>query len=124
MTFSEAIKNGMANFFNPVGRLSRSGFWWYALCIFVVSGVLGVIGGFVSGHGGMEQTWVGIIFDVLGLVLFISLFIAEIRRLHDSGKSGWNILWQLIPVIGLIYEIILLCRESEPGPNKYGVTVN
>ena len=121
MTFSEAIKNGRANFFNPSGRASRSAFWWYALCIFIVGGVLGVIGGFVSGHGGMEQTWVGIIFDVLSFILWLSLIFAEIRRLHDIDKSGWNILWQLIPLVGQIYMLILLCRESQPGPNKYGV---
>ena len=120
MGFAEAIKNGLNNFVAPYGRASRSEFWWYWLFMFIIAGVLGVIGGFVSGNGGVEQTWVGIIFDVLSLVLCISIVCAQIRRMHDIGKSGWNVCWQLIPIVGVIYVIILLCRPSESGENRYG----
>lgn len=120
MGFAEAIKKGMNNFFNPYGRASRSEFWWYWLCIFIICGVLGVIGGFVSGNGGVEQTWVGIIFDVLSAIFGASLVCAEIRRLHDIGKSGWNVCWSFIPVIGGIYVLILLARRSQPEANRYG----
>lgn len=120
MGFAEAVKVGLHNFYNPTGRASRSAFWWYALFLFIVSGVLGVIGGFVSGNGGVEQTWVGIIFDLLSAVVAISGICAEIRRLHDINKSGWNICWGLIPVIGGLYVLYLLCKPSFPNPNKYG----
>lgn len=121
MGFAEAIRKGLNNFFNPSGRASRIEFWWYWLFMIIISGVLGVIGGFVSGNGGVEQTWVGIMFDVLAAVLCVSILCAMIRRLHDIGKSGWNICWQLIPFFGSIYVIILLCRRSQPEPNEYGL---
>lgn len=120
MGFAEAVKVGLQNFYNPYGRASRSAFWWYYLFITVIGGVFGVIGGFVSGNGGVEQTWVGIIFDVLAAVVSVSLICAEIRRLHDINKSGWNLCWAFIPVLGAIYVLYLLCKPSFPNPNKYG----
>ena len=120
MGFAESIKTGLAKFFVASGRSSRSEFWWYYLFILILTSFFGVVGGFVSGHGGVEQTWVGIIFDVIGLVFGISMICAEIRRLHDSGKSGWNVWWTLIPIAGFIYVLYLLCKPSEQGPNRYG----
>ena len=120
MGFAQAVRIGLNNFFNPTGRASRSEFWWYYLFIFVIAGVLGVIGGMVSAHGGEEQTWVGIIFDVLAFLIGLSVFFASIRRLHDIGKSGWNLLWNLIPFFGGIYLLILFCKPSQPCDNEYG----
>lgn len=120
MGFSEAIRKGLSQFYSLSGRASISEFWWYYLFCIIIAGVLGVIGGFVSGHGGMEQTWVGIIFDILSFILGLSLAFCAVRRLHDIGKSGWNIFWNLIPLFGFIYLVILWCRPSQPGPNKYG----
>lgn len=119
MGFSEAIRTGLNKFFTPTGRASISEFWWYALFLYIIGGVLGWFGGRIQGSG-MEQVWLGIIFEVLSLLCTISLVCASIRRLHDTGKSGWNVLWYLLPLIGWIIEIILLCRSSQPGDNQYG----
>ena len=121
MGFVEAVKKGLNNFFNPSGRASRSEYWWYWLFGLIIAGVLGVIGGFVSGNGGREQTWVGIIFDIFSFLMSVSIICASIRRLHDIGKSGWNVLWNLIPFFGSIYLLILMIRPSEPEPNSYGL---
>ena len=42
------------------------------------------------------------------------------RRLHDIGKSGVWILVSLIPLVGWIWMLILLCKDSDPGANQYG----
>ena len=42
-----------------------------------------------------------------------------IRRLHDSGKSGWMILLGLIPFVGFIILIVFYVQPSD-GPNEYG----
>lgn len=119
MGFGQAIQSGLNNIFNPTGRASISQFWWYALFLYIIGGVLGWFGGMIEGRG-IEQVWLGIIFQVFSLICTISLWCASIRRLHDSGKSGWNSLWYLLPLIGWIIEIILLCRASQPGENQYG----
>ena len=43
-----------------------------------------------------------------------------IRRLHDTGKSGWFIFIGLIPVIGSIWLLVLMFTNSQPGENSYG----
>ncbi|MBS7347229.1 MAG: DUF805 domain-containing protein, partial [Muribaculaceae bacterium] len=48
---------------------------------------------------------------ILGLTCpFISV---SIRRLHDSGLSGWHFLWRLVPYAGSIITLILMLRESQ-----------
>ena len=42
------------------------------------------------------------------------------RRMHDTGRSGWNWLWILLPIAGPIILIVYLCQDSEVGPNQYG----
>ena len=120
MGFSEAIKVGLNKFFTPYGRASRSEFWWYALFIYIIGGVLGWFGGWTQQPGGIEQTWLGIIFEILSALLGVSLVCASIRRLHDADKSGFNVLWYLLPLIGWIIVVVMLCKPSQPGENKYG----
>jgi len=43
-----------------------------------------------------------------------------IRRLHDSGLSGWLMLINLIPFVGGFIVLVLLLRDSTPGSNEYG----
>lgn len=43
-----------------------------------------------------------------------------VRRLHDIGKSGNNILFGLIPIAGPIILLVFMCTDSEPGINRWG----
>lgn len=49
---------------------------------------------------------------------FTPLVSAAIRRLHDSGRSGWGI-W-LVPIVGSVVPLVFFCLGSESGTNKYG----
>ena len=44
----------------------------------------------------------------------------SVRRLHDIGKSGWNLLWVLLPIVGAIMLIYWCCQDSQPEENKWG----
>ena len=53
------------------------------------------------------------------LVLAIPGFSVLVRRLHDTGRSGWW--WMLsLTIIGAIPVIIWLCDEGDVRPNAYG----
>lgn len=52
-------------------------------------------------------------------VLLPSLSVA-VRRLHDTGRSGWWLFIALIPIIGAIILLVFMCLDSQPGDNKYG----
>jgi len=43
-----------------------------------------------------------------------------VRRLHDTGRSGWWLLIWLVPLIGFIVLIVFWAIEGERGPNQYG----
>jgi uncharacterized membrane protein YhaH (DUF805 family) len=43
-----------------------------------------------------------------------------VRRLHDTGRSGWWILISLVPVIGWIVLLVFMLTDSQPGSNQYG----
>jgi len=41
--------------------------------------------------------------------IFIPSLSVSVRRLHDVGKSGWTILFIIIPIIGIIWLLALFC---------------
>jgi uncharacterized membrane protein YhaH (DUF805 family) len=43
-----------------------------------------------------------------------------VRRLHDTGKSGWMLLIGLIPFVGPIILLVFYFTDGEPGANQYG----
>lgn len=63
-----------------------------------------------------------ILLTFYGLAVFIAGLAVCVRRLHDIGKSGWNYLFFLIPIVGFILYIVWFTRDSEPGANKYGIS--
>ncbi|MEU0407680.1 DUF805 domain-containing protein [Streptomyces griseorubiginosus] len=42
------------------------------------------------------------------------------RRLHDTGRSGWRMLIALIPVAGPILYLVGMTVDSTPATNEYG----
>ncbi|MGH8611865.1 MAG: DUF805 domain-containing protein, partial [Gammaproteobacteria bacterium] len=44
----------------------------------------------------------------------------SVRRLHDSGKSGWWLLIGLVPLLGAIMLLVFMVQDSVPGENQYG----
>ena len=56
---------------------------------------------------------------VLGLILFVPSLSVCVRRLHDTGRSGWWYLLILIPYVGGIALFIIFCLKSDDD-NKYG----
>jgi uncharacterized membrane protein YhaH (DUF805 family) len=55
------------------------------------------------------------------LVVFVVPTLAlVVRRLHDSGKSGWWYFMSWIPFAGGIILIVLMVLDTQPFPNQYG----
>ena len=54
------------------------------------------------------------------LAILVPQIAVGIRRLHDTGKSGWTVLWALIPILGGLYLLYLLIQPGEAGTNEYG----
>jgi uncharacterized membrane protein YhaH (DUF805 family) len=57
---------------------------------------------------------------LLALVTHWSSLMLSIKRLHDLGKSGWVLLFVLVPVAGLLLPMLLLLLPGEEHNNTYG----
>ncbi len=61
-----------------------------------------------------------ILYTIVLLGLLLPALAAQVRRLHDTDRTGWWLLISFVPLIGTIWLIILYLRASDPGPNRYG----
>jgi uncharacterized membrane protein YhaH (DUF805 family) len=66
----------------------------------------------------------GLVYMVGGVGLTLGLMVPAlaviVRRLHDTGRSGWWYLVAFIPFIGAIVVLIALATDGQPGDNQYG----
>ncbi|HEX8378547.1 MAG TPA: DUF805 domain-containing protein [Pedobacter sp.] len=104
------------------GRARRQEYWMFTLfhiIALIAATVLDSMLG-LSFKVGDESLMYGYIYLFYNLAVLIPGLAVLVRRLHDIGKSGWFALIALIPIIGAIWLIVLLCSDSNPGDNQYG----
>jgi uncharacterized membrane protein YhaH (DUF805 family) len=106
------------NYVNFSGRASRTAFWMFVLIHIIVSVILVFVDGAI---GAMDQeTGMGLLSFVYSLAVLIPGIALGVRRLHDSGKTGWLYLLVFVPVIGGLVLLVFFVLPSEPGDNQYG----
>ena len=100
------------------GRARRKEFWYFVLFNIIVSFILG----FVDGILGLadKQSGIGLLGGLYLLAVLIPSLAIEVRRLHDTNRSGWFILIAFIPIIGGFILLYFLVQDSNPSENKYG----
>jgi uncharacterized membrane protein YhaH (DUF805 family) len=109
--FGEAISQAFKNILTFNGRASRSAYWWFALFLAIVGFVLGIVGGIAG------TRVISYLVDAVIIVLSAAL---QVRRLHDSNRTGFWWFIGLIPLVGTIVLIVFDCLPGTPGPNKFG----
>jgi len=57
---------------------------------------------------------------VFVFAMLIPTIAITIRRLHDTGRSGWWYFIDCVPLIGSLWLFVLTLLDSQPGTNKYG----
>lgn len=87
------------------GKTSRRQFWMGGLCFVLLLLTLFCID---------LATGLMFVCTLVGtLALTVPFAAAAIRRLHDTGRSGWWFLIQYVPVVGPIWLLVLLCQKGE-----------
>lgn len=93
------------------GRSRRKEYWFFVLFNILASFSLGIVDAVMG---------MGLLSGVYALVVLIPGIAVSIRRLHDTGRSGWWLLIALVPVLGALALLFFMAQDSEPGPNQYG----
>lgn len=103
------------------GRVNRRAFWRFTLLDSLFLAIIAIMG-LRAAHG--DYITIG---DTVAMLLFfiyptVSLpprIAIGIRRLHDTGRSGWWTLLWLVPPAALLL-IYWLARPGESGENRFG----
>lgn len=105
------------NYANFQGRARRKAYWMFVLFNIIAIIVLGMIEGVVGlrGEGGY-----GILSGLYSLAIILPGLAVAVRRLHDTGRSGWWLLIGLVPLIGSIVLLVFFVSDGQPGSNQYG----
>jgi uncharacterized membrane protein YhaH (DUF805 family) len=117
MDIGTAVRSVLTQYATFSGRARRSEYWWFALASFLASIVTSIIDAVIGSDLGAGT---GVISLLLSLALIIPSLAVGVRRLHDTGRSGWWLLIALVPLVGFIVLIVFFCQDSQPGPNQYG----
>ena len=111
MTFGESISTCFKKYFVFQGRASKSEFWWFQLLWSASFFIMFIF----EGSEPVTYFFYGII-----VIIFIPLFTVGVRRLHDTGKSGFYYFWSLVPFIGSLIVLAFMLGDGTKGRNQYG----
>ncbi len=100
------------------GRARRKEYWFFVLFNFIITVVLVVIDGTVGTFD--PTTGVGMLTVLYSLFVLIPTLAVTVRRLHDTGRTGWWLLIGLVPLIGGIVILVFMLLDSNSGGNEYG----
>lgn len=112
MSLVDSVRSVLTNYANFSGRARRSEYWWFALALVVVFGLLAGLS--------RASALFAVVYGLAALAVFVPGLAVAVRRLHDTDKSGWFILLGLIPFVGGIILIVFYATEGTPGANRFG----
>jgi uncharacterized membrane protein YhaH (DUF805 family) len=116
MSFGTAIATFWSKYATFTGRARRSEFWFAQLFLLLVSLAVAIVfPGEGDNNSAMSNLW--------ALATLVPSLAIGARRLHDTGRSGKNLFWLLLVVVGWIILLVYLLEDSKPGTNEYGDAV-
>lgn len=114
-----AYLDSMRRYFGLKGRLSRSGYWQFIAGVIALAFV-GAMFDYGSGHRLFTLGRPGLFALLVLGAHFLPFVAASVRRIHDSGQSGWLYWLIYIPVLGWIPFLGLMLAKGSDGSNQYG----
>lgn len=107
------------------GRATRTEYWFFVLFSFIVVVIAAIVGGVlgaVISSGDPSVIFVAneIAAILVGLGLFLPSLAVTVRRLHDTGRSGWWYSITFVPLVGGIVLCVFTLLDSQNYENEYG----
>ena len=98
-------------------------FYLLNLLIGLFVGLLFVVGYIANMSQGEMDTYLMPVVYLAGLyslAVIIPGVAVAIRRLHDTDRSGWTLLWGLVPLVGGFILLYFYVSDGDQGPNRFG----
>ncbi|QFF98434.1 DUF805 domain-containing protein [Psychrobacillus glaciei] len=102
----------LKNYVGFTGRARRTEYWMFTLINTIISFILYFLGVFAD-----SVSFLPVLYE---LAIFLPALAVLIRRLHDTGRSGWWVLISFIPFVGSIIILVFTFLDSQENDNKYG----
>lgn len=108
-------------------RSNRYEYWSFTLITWVVQVILSNMAALANGvtlslgSSMMMQASLLIPLVIIGLLFAVPELSVSVRRLHDTGRSGWWFFINCVPVIGNLIFVIFMLKSGDNDENKYGV---
>lgn len=114
----DSYKKYWLNFINFSGVSGRADYWWPAIINVILGGIIIAIIQSIMGHPIVDiYNWhdegIAVINNVVVFIAWIANWAVAVRRVHDTDRSGWWVLIQLVPFIGWIWFLILMLLPSK-----------
>lgn len=100
------------------GRARRREYWRFVLNYLLCYAALLVVD-LLTGTFSFESQR-GLLGGLFLLFMFIPALAVAVRRLHDTGRSGWWLLLAVIPLVGQLVLLYFFIDEGDEGDNDYG----
>ncbi|MCX4626452.1 MULTISPECIES: DUF805 domain-containing protein [unclassified Streptomyces] len=94
------------------GRARRQEYWMFTLFNLIALIIVAVLDNAIGTYP--------LLYAIYALAVFLPGLAVGVRRLHDTGKSGWWMFIALVPLVGGIWLLVLMATEGQPQPNEYG----
>ncbi len=100
------------------GRARRKEYWFFILFNMLISMALGFVERLTGNVD--PDTGLGILSGIYAIGIMIPGMAVSVRRLHDTGRSGWWLLITFVPVLGAIIFFYFMVLDSDAEVNEYG----
>ena len=94
------------------GRAGRKEYWQF----FLINTIIALLIALLEIQFGCSGA-VSIVYSALMLVPSVAV---SMRRLHDTDRSGWWMLLNFLPLLGILVLIFFFSQAGTEGVNKYG----
>ena len=110
----EEYKKMWRNYAVFTGRSTRRDYWMAMLIDVIVAFGIATLA---------ETVNLPILTTIYTLATFIPGLALMVRRFHDTNNSGWYCFIYLLPLVGWIIGLVILCSKSVEEGNRFGEIV-
>ena len=107
-------------FFKWNGRINRQPYNIMCFVLYILNLICCGIGSDEMDSFDNVDIALGLVFFALVIVVSVSILSLTVRRLHDLNLSGWWTLICLVPLVGIIFNLVLAFKQGTNGQNYYG----